>query len=142
MKRLLFVLFSLLISNNIQSQEYTTLLVDSLYYWSCYPYSSYPVCFDTDCSQNCESAQGTWDAYSYDSSDSLIQIRSWGGRRRHNISYLNDTIFQLNELLDLAGNWHMFSRSKKVVENNLTNSELSEMFNNDEWINSPYYVPI
>lgn len=133
MKKLFFAFLTLFITSNIQSQEIVPLLVDSQYYWSCYPYYDH---FELGYGTNdCESFQGIWHSFSYDSNDRLILTKANGGTQRHSRTYSNDTIFQLNELLDTLGNWYIFSRQKTVVENNLPKSKLSEMYHNGEWIN-------
>jgi len=127
MKRLYILAIGLMLSNNIQSQNYVPLVIDSLYNWS------WGVGFHND-----TIIGEYWSGFSYDSNDSLIQRRVPSSR--FNYSYEMDTIYLLAEQLDANNTWNFFSRSATAYDNGKIISKLTERYENNGFENSALYT--
>ncbi len=116
MKKRYFMAIGMIMSYSLQSQNYIPLLIDSLYTWSW----SVDIHGDTLVSES-------WEGFSYDSNDSLVQRRN--PTSRFNYSYEADTVYLLSETLDPDNNWNVSSRNTTVYNNGKIITKLTERFN-------------
>lgn len=120
-KALKLIVFTFIFINEIESQtDFIPLIIDSSFYGAI--------------------TNGNWtttfDAYSYDNNDSLIQIRK--PFERFSYQYEDDTTIIVREALDQDNNWKITNR-KRIIYNDigLKLIEFGESLNgNNEWYTS------
>lgn len=127
MKKLYILVIGMIITNGLFSQNYIPLQIDSLYTWS------WSVDFHGD-----TIVGESWAGFSYNSNDSLIQIRN--PTSRFNYSYGPDTVYLLSETLDTNNNWNIFSRSATTYDDGKIISKLTERFENNAFKNSALHT--
>ncbi len=124
MKKLFLLIIGFLLSNNMHSQSYTSLLLDSLH----------------KCSWSIDFEQGdtiyleSWSAYFYDANDSLTQVRN--PKFRSNYIYGTDATSMTTEMRDTNGVWNLSNRATNTFNNGKILSTLQELYSNDSWVNA------
>lgn len=118
-------MIGLIISNNLQSQNYTPLLIDSLYSWSINIYDG-------------SSVNESWAGFSYDSNDSLIQRRNPTGRA--NYFFKEDTVYLVSEILGASNDWKVYSRSTFAYNAGKIISQLTENLESNGFENSALHT--
>lgn len=138
MKITFFTVLAFCITNQLESQQFIPIKMDSLHSWAW-----------MDDLEDDPKIYEYYSAYSYDQKDSLIQLRNNNTAfthdsliqlrdesTRYNYSYAQDTIFMFSEVLNSSNEWIPFSRSATIFSNNKIFLKLTENYINQTWVNS------
>ncbi|MEI6410793.1 MAG: T9SS type A sorting domain-containing protein [Bacteroidota bacterium] len=120
-------ILALLIAPSLQSQNFIPLRIDSLHYWyKTTDYNGQPVISESS------------SAYTYNTNDSLIQIRTPFARNTY--SYTVDTVYMLTEKLGTDNTWKIFNKTTTVNSNGKIKSEHFEDYINNAFVNNYRYL--